>query len=162
MLDRDKLISILNLLDSTNAGECANAGKAAARMVHDAGKTWGDLIAPASYDELLSLAFELQERGWPTRAAAGIAMNLRPPANGECPNLANWPKGNGRWSQMLDYCSRSNNADHTSIKSQLDFLNYNLNGPYQLLSAKIRAAKTVAEASRLFKTYMGNDDARLS
>ena len=159
MLDRDKLISILNLLDSTNAGECANAGKAAARMVHDAGKTWGDLIAPASYDELLSLAFELQERGWPTRAAAGIAMNLRPP-NGAQLNLANWH--GGRWSQFLDFCSRNNNADINWPASQLNYLSGNLKSVYSGLAAKIIAAKTVDEAAGHFRKYMGDAEGILT
>lgn len=159
-MDRDRLLSILGMLASDNAGERASAALKASQLVQSAGKSWDDLIAPATYDERLDLAFQLTERGWNTKAAAGIASVLNVPMNGECPNLAGWR--DGRWSQLLDFCGRSNNADHTSLKSQLDYLTYNLNGVYSGLSSKIRAAKTTAEAKALFSKYMGDADGVLT
>ena len=156
MFDRDKLVSILNLLDSTNAGERANAGLAAARLVEAAGKTWDEIVMPASYQQRLELAFELQTRGWNPTAAAGIAMCLNVPVNGAQLNIANW-RG-GRWSQFLDFASRNNNADINWPESQLNYLSGNLKSVYSGLAAKIIAAKTVDEAAGHFKKYMGDAD----
>jgi hypothetical protein len=43
------------------------------------------------------------------------------------------------------------------LNSQLNYLNYNLKGVYSGLAAKLVAAKTVAEAKKLFERYMGED-----
>ena len=89
MLDRDKLVSILNLLDSTNAGERANAGLAAARLVQAAGKSWDEIVMPASYDQRLSYAAALVARGWNVIPACGISMSLSPQ----------------QWECCSEYCS---------------------------------------------------------
>ena len=158
--DRDQLVKICGLFDSTNAGERANAALKATRLVRAAGKSWSDVIMPASYEERLSLALELQQRGWGPVAAAGLASVLNVPTNGQCPNLGNWH--GTRWSQMLDFCSRSNHADHSTVKSQLDYLCYSLRGVYNGLTAKLNSAKTVAEAKKLAAQYLGGETQEVS
>ena len=158
--DRDQLVKICALFNSTNAGERASAALKAARLVEAAGLSWSEVVMPASYEERLSLALELQERGWPPRAAAGIAMCLNVPVNGAQLNLANWH--GGRWSQFLDFCSRNNNADINWPASQLNYLSGNLKSVYSGLAAKIIAAKTVDEAAGHFRKYMGDAEGILT
>lgn len=160
MLDRDKLVSILNLLDSTNAGERANAGLAAARLVQSAGKSWDEIVMPASYDQRLSYAAALVARGWNVIPACGISMSLSPQNGSAAPNIARWT--GSRWGQVLDYCGRCNNSDHTSVETQLNYLNANLRSVYNSMSVKLDKAKTAEEASKIFAPYMGNDDGTIT
>src|SRR5947207_15770801 len=46
-LDRDKLVRVLGMLGSSHDGEIAAAGRAADRLLRDAGLRWPDVILPA-------------------------------------------------------------------------------------------------------------------
>jgi hypothetical protein len=44
--NRTTLVKVLEILDSTNAGEALAAAKLASTMVREAGLTWDDVLAP--------------------------------------------------------------------------------------------------------------------
>jgi len=46
-LDREKLVRVLGMLGSAHQGEIAAAGRAADKMVREAGLRWPDIIPPA-------------------------------------------------------------------------------------------------------------------
>jgi hypothetical protein len=45
-VDRDRLSKLLGLLGSIHAGEVAAAGRAAHRLIREAGLTWPDVLTP--------------------------------------------------------------------------------------------------------------------
>jgi hypothetical protein len=106
--DRDQMVKVCGLFSSNNVNERAAAASKADKLLRAAGTSWDVIIAPPAHEQRLSLAFELQERGWPIRAAAGIASALNVPEPDKTPNIANWH--GARWDQLLDWSNRSNHA----------------------------------------------------
>jgi hypothetical protein len=46
--NRTTLVKVLEILDSSHAGEALAAAKLASTMVREAGLTWDDVLAPSS------------------------------------------------------------------------------------------------------------------
>ena len=44
--ERTRLVALLGMLGSDHAGERANAGSLAAKLIRERGLTWGDLVTP--------------------------------------------------------------------------------------------------------------------
>ena len=65
--NRTTLVKVLEILDSSHAGEALAAAKLASTMVREAGLTWDDVLAPA-----------IQGRGAPTAAVATHATSAGP------------------------------------------------------------------------------------
>src|SRR5260370_31782360 len=65
--NRATLAKVLEILDSSHAGEALAAAKLASTMVREAGLTWDDVLAPA-----------IQGRGAPPAAVATHATSARP------------------------------------------------------------------------------------
>ena len=64
---RTTLVKVLEILDSSHAGEALAAAKLASTMVREAGLTWDDVLAPA-----------IQGRSAPTAAVATHATSAGP------------------------------------------------------------------------------------
>ncbi len=65
--NRTTLVKVLEILDSSHAGEALAAAKLASTMVREAGLTWDDVLAPA-----------IQGRGAPPPAVATHATSAGP------------------------------------------------------------------------------------
>ena len=65
--NRTTLVKVLEILDSSHAGEALAAAKLASTMVREAGLTWDDVLAPA-----------IQSRGAPPAAVATHATSAGP------------------------------------------------------------------------------------
>jgi hypothetical protein len=78
-------------------------------LLKEEGLNWEAVLTPAYAAERCDLALELIVRGWPAKAAAGIAACLNVPEEGTAPNLAGWR--DGRWNQFLDWASAHGGRD---------------------------------------------------
>ena len=65
--NRTTLVKVLEILDSSHAGEALAAAKLASTMVREAGLTWDDILTP-----------EIQGRGAPVPAIAARAIGAGP------------------------------------------------------------------------------------
>lgn len=101
----------------------------------------------------------LVSKGLTPEQASGIAGNLYMESGfntkilgdgGSSYGLAQWHAG--RKNQLFNW-SKTNNLDVTNLKTQLDFLLYELNGKYGRAFSLIKQSKTPSESASIFAKY---------
>jgi hypothetical protein len=100
------------------------------------------------------------DKGWSPPQAAGIVGGLRGETAGLDPTqihdggigigIAGW---NGQRRDALNQFAAANNASPTDLKTQLEFVNYELNGSEKVAGDKLRAAQTPEQAGQATLSY---------
>ena len=83
--NRTTLVKVLEILDSSHAGEALAAAKLASTMVREAGLTWDDVLAPAIQGRGAAPPAIATRRRAPVRSATGaIASSRRTSSSSWC------------------------------------------------------------------------------
>jgi len=85
VIDRDRLVKLLGMLGSAHDGEVAAAGRAADRLVREAGLRWPDIIPAANRDApdiasaiSIAIRFENLLTDWESQFVRSLRRQRRP------------------------------------------------------------------------------------